>query len=259
MRAPPRRPRARSTATLSPCAVVAIARTTKTMPSRERLDDARARGRVARGSGSARPAAPPRRGRPGRRTSPTGPSRARAGSCRPRSRGRSPASCRASVDLAGEDADMPEHVREAALRDPVRRGRDVPAAAELGRDDELALPLGLADEQARAGDVDVDEVVVRVPRRASRRPSRGAARHRRPSASPTRAGRGRCARRCACRRRRRRAGTEQPREEVGELLVGRPVGRAGEGAVEVRAARPEPRVGARGVGRGARHDDQLPA
>ena len=70
----------------------------------------------------------------------------------------------ARLHLAGEHADVAEHVREAALRDPVRRGGDVPAAAELGRDDELALPLGLADEQARAGDVDVDEVVVRSPR-----------------------------------------------------------------------------------------------
>ncbi len=37
-------------------------------------------------------------------------------------------------------------------------GDDVPAAAELGRDDDLPLPLGLAHEQPGARDVDVDEV-----------------------------------------------------------------------------------------------------
>src|SRR5437763_14444792 len=51
--------------------------------------------------------------------------------------------------LAGEHAEVAQHVREAALGDAVRRRRHLAAAAELGRDDDLALALRLADEQAR--------------------------------------------------------------------------------------------------------------
>jgi hypothetical protein len=49
---------------------------------------------------------------------------------------------------------------------------------------------------------------------------------------------------------------EDGREEVRELLVGRAVRVARERAVEVDAVRPEPRVRARGVGRGTGDDDQ---
>ena len=84
---------------------------------------------------------------------------------------------------------MAEHVREAALRDAVGRGGHLPAAAELGRDDDLPLPLGLADEQARAGDVDVDEVDVGVPGEHPLDHLPALLGDRRPSASPTTAGR----------------------------------------------------------------------
>jgi hypothetical protein len=40
----------------------------------------------------------------------------------------------------------------------------VAAAAELRADDDLPLPLRLADQQAGAADVDVDATPVRVPR-----------------------------------------------------------------------------------------------
>src|SRR5207247_1604714 len=63
-----------------------------------------------------------------------------------------------------EDADVPEHVREAARREAVDLRGDVPAAAELRADHVLALALGLADEQAGAPDVHVDAAPVGVPR-----------------------------------------------------------------------------------------------
>ena len=66
--------------------------------------------------------------------------------------------------LALEHADVPEHVREPAPGELVHRRRHAPAAAELGRDHELALLLGLDAEQPGAVDVDVEEVVVGVPR-----------------------------------------------------------------------------------------------
>ena len=137
--------------------------------------------------------------------------------------------------------DVPQHVREPRLRDPVRRSGDVPAAAELGRDDDLALPLRLADEQPGAGDVDVDEVVVGAPgehRVDHRAPLDGVVDpvHLRPRRAEAAA---------AARvhvdddvREREQHG----REEVRELLVGRAVRVARERAVEVDAVRPEPRV-----------------
>ena len=70
----------------------------------------------------------------------------------------------ARLDLALEDADVAEDVREPAPREPVHRCRDAAAAAELGRDHELALALGLDRQQAGAVDVDVEVVPVAVPR-----------------------------------------------------------------------------------------------
>ena len=67
-------------------------------------------------------------------------------------------------DLALEHTDVPEHVREAARREPVDLRGDVPAAAELRADDDLALTLGLPHEQAGAADVHVDAAPVGVPR-----------------------------------------------------------------------------------------------
>ena len=158
-----------------------------------------------------RRAAPARRGRRRRRASPSGPRRARRGSSRRRSRARSPPA-RGRATRASRP--RPRARRSGAARCAGRStamrcvGREhVPAAAELGRDDDLPLPLGLADEQPGAGDVDVDEVDIGVPREHRRRPSAAAARDRRPSASPTTAGRSSSARRCACRRRRRPAGS----------------------------------------------------
>ena len=156
-------------------------------------------------------AGPARRGRRGRRTSPRGRSRARRGSCRPRSRARSR---RVEPELLARLRPRRPARRSGAARsrgrsrDAVGRGRDVPAAAELGRDDDLALPLGLADEQAGAGDVDVDEVASvfhasiasTICRRCSASSTQCISDHGGQSAS---------GRRCACRRRRRprRSGT----------------------------------------------------
>ena len=223
-------------------------------------DDRAARGRAARGSGSGRRAGPASTRSP-RSTNVSQRPRLRREQVvldlgRPHDHRRLEAERSRVCDLAREHAEVAQHVREAALRDPVRRGGDVAAAAELGRDDDLALPLGLADEQAGAGDVDVDEVEVGVPGEHRRRPSA-----RRCSASSTQCisdhGGQRPLRPPLCMSTTMSArGKRKRREEVGELLVGRPVGRARERAVEVRARRPEARVGARGVGRGARDDDQ---
>ncbi len=131
------------------------------------------------------------------------------------------------------------------------------AAAELGRDDDLPLPLGLADEQPRARDVDVDEVVVGAP-----------GEHRVDHRAPL----GRIVDPVHLRPRRAEATAparvhvdddvgereEDRGEEVRELSVGRPLRVARERAVEVDAVRPEPRVRTRGLGRGAGHDEQPP-
>ena len=77
---------------------------------------------------------------------------------------RAEAEALARRDLPGEHAEVAEDIGEPALGDTVGRRGDVASTAELGRHDDLPLALGLADEQARAGDVDVDEVHVGVPR-----------------------------------------------------------------------------------------------
>ena len=153
----------------------------------------------------------------------------------------------ASLDLALEHSEMAKHVREPARRDPVGGRGDLAAAAELGRDDDLPLLLGLADEEPAPGDVDVDEVDVGVP-------GEHAGGHLPPLLGildPVHLRPGRADRRTASAVHVDddvRSRKEEPRAEVGELLVGRPVRIARERAVEVRAGRPEPRVGARGIG-----------
>ena len=115
-------------------------------------------------------------------------------------------------------------------------GEHVAAAAELGRDDDLPLPLGLADEQAGAGDVDVDEVHrsvfhASIPPTICRRCVRVVDPvHLRPDAEQAGAAAAVHVDHDVG------LGDQEARDEVGELLVERPVGRAGERAVEVRAA-----------------------
>ena len=149
---------------------------------------------------------------------------------------------------------MPEHVREAARGEPVDLGRDVTAAAELGADDDLPLALRLADEQAGAADVDVDAAPVGVPREhpVDHLPPLGRV------VDPVHLGPRQVERVAPAAvdvddhvREREELGGE----EVGELLVGRAGGRARERAVQVRARRPEPGVGARGLRRGAGDHD----
>ena len=148
------------TRTLSPWLVDAIALMTQTMPPLEASTTSGGRsGRSMKWSG--RPAGPGRRGRRARRGSPRDPRPARGGSCRRRSRNISVGSGLPSasrVIVSREDTEVAQHVGEAVDREPVLR-RDVPTAAELGRDHDLPLPLRLADEQPRAGDVDVHEAV----------------------------------------------------------------------------------------------------
>src|SRR6476619_1224560 len=61
--------------------------------------------------------------------------------------GRGEAEGRAGLHLALQDADVAEDVPEAAPGEPVDGRRHTPAAAELGRDHELALVLRLDREQ----------------------------------------------------------------------------------------------------------------
>ena len=131
------------------------------------------------------------------------------------------------------------------------------AAAELRRDHELALALGLDREQARPVHVDVEEVVVGVPGlhagehraallgvvddvhvRAGDEPGGAAARVHVDHDIGRR--------------------EEEARQVVGELLVRRAVRRAGERAVEVHARRPHPRVRLRRGGREHRDDRHAP-
>ncbi len=161
----------------------------------------------------------------------------------------------AGLDLAVEDTDVAEDVREPAPREPVHGCRNTAAAPELGGDHELPLALGLDREQPGAVHVDVEVVPVRVPglHALEHRPALDGvvddvhvrARDE-PGAPP--------------------AGVhvdddvghreEHARQEVGELLVRRPVGAPGERAVEVRARRPAPRVRLRRLDREHRdHDD----
>ena len=70
---------------------------------------------------------------------------------------------RAGLHLALEHADVPQHVVEPAPREPIDVRRNAAAAAELGRDHDLALVLCLDGQQPGAVDVDVEEVEVAVP------------------------------------------------------------------------------------------------
>ena len=153
-------------------------------------------------------------------------------------RGRQPER-RPRDDLALEDAEVAQHVRQAAPRELVHGARDQPGAPELRRDDRLALRLRDRREVVVAGGV--EEVDVRVPglhrvehRLALRGVVDGA--HVRAGDDPRPA----AARVHLDDHLDERE--EHGREEVREHLVGRPVGPAGERAVEVRARRPEARV-----------------
>ena len=238
--APPRRPRAPTTATLSPCAVVAIARTTQTMPSRR----ARRR-RLGSRSGRSRKWIWPT-GCPASTRSP----RSTNVSQRPRLRreqvvvvvGRAARSPPARARAARASRPRPRARRSGGARSRGRSARSgasprctcppPPSSVET-----TILPCRSASPTSRpgAGDVDVDEVVVGVPREhrvdhlpallgvvdpVHLRPRRAEAAA--PAAVHVDDDVG--------------AREEEAREEVGELLVGRPVGRAREGAVEVRAA-----------------------
>ncbi len=149
-----------------------------------------------------------------------------------------------------EDTLVAQHVGEAARREPMDLRRDVPSAAELGRDHRLPLPLRLADEQPRPRHVDVHAAPVGVP-------GEHAVDH--PAAlirvldpvhlRPGQAERGSTAGVDVHQDVRTRE--QLRREKVRELLVGRSVGPAGERAIEVGTRRPEPRVGARRVRREA--------
>ena len=77
--------------------------------------------------------------------------------------------------FTGQHAEVDQHVVQTVLRQPMHRGRDRLAASHLGRDHDLALPLGLDRQQPAAGDVGVQERKVASPRPASRRPSAAAA------------------------------------------------------------------------------------
>ncbi len=136
----------------------------------------------------------------------------------------------------------------AADRQP-ERGRDVDPR-DPGRDAHTSSERSILPCVRRSGSP--------CSRRACPRPWRGAAPDRRPGASRTTAGR--------CRAAAAvhvdddvGAGDQEAAEEVGQLLVGRAGGGPREGAIEVRARRPEAGGGARGLRRGARDDDQLPA
>ena len=136
-------------------------------------------------------------------------------------------------------------------------GGHAAAAAELGRDHELALVLGLDGQEARAVDVDVEEVVVGVPRLHAlehRAALLGVVDdvHVRARDEPGGAPAGVHVDHDVRRR------EEDAREVVGELLVRRPVRRAGERAVEVHARRPHPRVRLRRGGREHRDDRDAP-
>ena len=59
--------------------------------------------------------------------------------------GGSPASARVFA-FARQQAEVDQHVVQTVLRQPMDRGRDRLAPAHLGRDHDLALPLGLDRE-----------------------------------------------------------------------------------------------------------------
>ncbi len=109
---------------------------------------------------------------PGRRASRRGPTRARGGSCRRSVAIRiiGSASARARARRRPRPTSTPKWRSTFARpldREPVDRRRDVAAAAELGRDDDLPLPLGLADEQARCRRCRCRRSTSRCSRRAS--------------------------------------------------------------------------------------------
>ncbi len=150
---------------------------------------------------------------------------------------------------------MAQHVRQAAPGELVHGSRDEPGTPELRGDDRLALCLRDRREVVVAGGV--EEVDVRVPGlhclehrlalcgvvdgahvRAGDDPRPAAARVHLDDHVDE--------------------GEEHRREEVREHLVGRAVETAGEGAVEVRAGRPEARVRLRRSGRDGRDDDDPP-
>ena len=149
---------------------------------------------------------------------------------------------------------MAEHVVEPAPGEPVHRRRDAAAAAELGRDHELALVLGLDGQEAVAVDVDVEVVPVAAPRLhplEHRLPLRGVVDdvHVRAGQEPGAAPAGVHVDHDV------REREQDAREVVGELLVRRAVGAAGERAVEVRAGGPVARVRLRrGRGEHGDHD-----
>ena len=59
---------------------------------------------------------------------------------------------------------MAQDVGQTVLGEPVDAARDDGPSSELGRDHDLALILGLHRQQATPSDIDVQEVMVRVPR-----------------------------------------------------------------------------------------------
>ena len=152
---------------------------------------------------------------------------------------------------------MAQHVREAAPRELVHGCRDAPAAAELRRDDDLALVLRLDGQEAGAVHVDVEEVVLGVPRLHAfehRLALCGVVDdvHVRARDEPGRAAAGMHVDHDVAHR------EEDAREVVGELLVRRAVRPPRKGAVEVRAGGPHARVRLRGVFRD-HGDDHDPA
>ncbi len=152
---------------------------------------------------------------------------------------------------------MAQDVGEPVLGEPVDAARDDRPSAELGRDHDLALVLGLDRQQATARDVDVQEVVVGVPGEHAgehRLPLRGVVDdvHVRAREEVGRVAAGVDVDDGVGHR------EEDARQVVGELLVGRPGRRPRERAIEVRARRPQPRPGLRRGGRQARDDDDPP-
>ena len=110
------------------------------------------------------------------------------------------------LDLAHEHADVPQDVGEAPLCDPMDGGRDVSAAAEFGRDDDLALVLGFHVRGGRSRRCRCTGSGSRCSTPAWLRASLAAGPGRRRRACARRGRTRSSSRRCACRSRRRRSG-----------------------------------------------------
>jgi hypothetical protein len=76
------------------------------------------------------------------------------------------------LDVARQDADVVQHVAQAALGDADRKGRGAAAAAELGSDEDLAAALSLGVEHAEGVEFQHDHGVGRVEGLHGRRAAR---------------------------------------------------------------------------------------